>query len=83
MATVLKKVRKRRRRKMSEIAKKKGLQNQQDGNENPEDNEGRWELRVKKKKKKNVTGIAKKKEPENKGTAMRIKKITKGNGNRG
>ena len=51
---------------------KKGLRNQQDGNENPEENEGRWELRVKKKevterRGRNVTGIAKKRSPKTKG----------------
>ena len=43
---VKKEVRKGKRRKVMEIAKKKGSRYQRDSNENPEENKGRWESRV-------------------------------------
>ena len=45
--------------------------------------EGKKKVEVTERRGRNVTGIMKKKEPENKGMVMRIKKIMKGNGNRG
>ena len=46
----------RRGRNVTGIMKKKGARKQRDGDENQEDNERKWESRVRKESKRKVTG---------------------------